>query len=622
MRVLHPTRWLAVFAILLAAAQWQCTKKPTSPGNTNRDLPGQPFGLTVSTGDRQIELSWSINNPAKVRSYRIYRRDNTSATFFYLDSALVTRYIDRNVSNTVTYSYQVAAVSRISGAEGSPSVTVSGVPNNYAIRLAGGAEFTATQEVVIEINASTTAAFMLIGNDTSFTGSIWQPFAASIQWLLSNGDGLKTVYAKFRDSSGNETRTRSSDAITLDTIALIQSVTENTGGADKRNGDVIHFTLRAGEPNGKAAVTVDGIAEAIALFDDGRVGDGSANDGVYEADYLIGDNVELTQALVHGNFTDRVNNVAPTKDATGKISIIKAPASVTLFAPTLVGSQQDALRLSWSASAEVDFANYSIYRSTTANFMPLPAALLDRVTAKQTTNYTDSNVQETVTYYYRILVFDAGGLVSPSSNEVSGRIAINPPPTPVVLSAPQSGPDPGRQVLLAWSQNVDDDFAGYRILRTTSLPMDSSIAPLAFITSDKVTTYADNTASPNTTYYYRVIVFDQVGKSSGSNIATFATAADTPPQKVSLSVPSLIDTREFHLTWSKNNEADFASYRLYRSKIPGADETLIAILNNPDDTEHDDPGLEDHTTYYYRLFVYDQAGLVSPPSNEVMGTTP
>lgn len=620
MRVFHHTRWLAVLTILLAFTQWQCTKKPTSPAS-NREIPGQPFGLTISTGDRQIELSWAIDNPARVRSYRIYRRDTTSATFFYLDSSLVTKYVDRFVRNGVIYYYQVAAVARNGGAEGSRSATVAAVPNTYAIRIAGGADFTNNRQVTIDISAPASTTAMLFGNDTSFSGSAWQPFAASLQWLLSNGDGLKTVHAKFRDANGNETRTRSSDAITLDTFAFISSVSENTGGVAKKEGDVIHFSLNAGEPNGRAAVTVDGIAQPISLYDDGRPGDAAANDGIYEVNYIVPDDAEVTQARVRGSFTDRANNVAPAGVvAPGRITIARAPAAVQLFDPTLAGN--NGLRLSWNAATETDFANYSIYRSTTPNFTPAPNSLLFRVTVRQTTNYTDSPLQEGVTYYYRVIVFDAGNLGSAPSNEVSGRIATNLPPRAVDLYAPQAGPDPAHQVVLSWSQSTDSDFATYRILRSTTLPIDTLAAPIISIDQNKTTSYTDNTVKPATQYYYQIVVVDQGGKTSRSNVAAITTSADLPPAAVTLAQPIATDVGELSLSWSRNNDADFSSYRIYRSKTPGITENQppIKIINDPDETTFDDAGLEAETNYYYKVFVHDQADL-SAGSNEVMGTT-
>jgi len=621
MKAFHSTRWLAVLAIVLAAMQWQCTKKPTSPANNNRDLPGQPFGLTVTTGDRQIELSWVIDNPAKVRSYRIYRRDTTSAIFFYLDSSLTTKYLDRLVRNGFTYFYQVSAVSR-TGAEGTRSPMASAVPDIYTIRINNGVDFTAIAQVTLALSGPASTVSMLVGNDTSFTGSNWQTFARSLPWALAGGDGLKTVYAKFRDRAGIETRSRASDAITLDTIALIRSVTENTGGNPSSGGGTIHFALDANEPNGRASATIDGIAQAIMLYDDGRAGDPTANDGVYETDYIVPDDAEVSQARVRGAFTDRVNNIAPGIQAVTRVTILKPPAKVTLFPPTLAGNQ-NALRLSWSASTEADFANYNIYRSNTPGFTPAQNLLLDRVSVRQTNNYTDGNLQENTTYYYQVVVLDAGSLASPPSNEVSGRTNANLPPRAVTLNAPQLGADGARQVLLSWSQNLDPDFASYRILRSTTLPIDSTSAPLISFESDKIISYADNAVMPATSYYYKIYVFDQGGKNSGSNVANITTAQDAPPKPVTLSLPISTKLDELTLSWSKNNDADFASYRVYRSKTPGItiNQAPVNIINDPEKTLFEDAGLERNTTYYYRVFVYDLGDLTAG-SNEVMGTTP
>jgi len=622
MRAFHPTRWLVALAILLAAAQWQCTKKPTAPPDTG-DLPGQPFGLSIAIGDQQIELSWAIDNPVKVKNYHIYRRDTTSAPFVNIATVLTTKFVDRNgLRNGVVYEYQISAVS-LTGNEGQRSSVVSGVPNVFSLRINSGASFTASPQVSLELNAPASTTFMLIANDSTFAGSNWLPYARTLPWQLTNGDGVKTIYVKFRDGNGLETRTLASANIALDTIALILSVTENTNGNPKRAGETIHFTLDAGEPNGKAAVTVDGILQAITLYDDGRPGDKQAGNGIYEVDYIIPDDAEVTQALVRGSFTDRAGNVAAAgKTAPGKVTIVKPPASVTMFAPTLQGNLQNTLRLSWSAAPEADFGNYSIYKSTTANFTPAANLLLDRVSVKATTNIIDTDVQEGVTYYYRVLVFDTGGLASPSSNEVSGRIAINAPPTPVTLLAPQAGLDPTRQVILSWSQNLDADFTSYRVLRATSLPVDPNAAPLALITSARTTSYTDITGTPNTKYYYQVIVVDQVGKTSGSNVVSITTTPNTPPRPVTLAAPLAINIGSMRLSWSQNTDTDFASYRIYRSTSAGIAENQppIAILNDPQSTSFDDVGLNSQATYYYRVFVHDQGDL-SSGSNEVKGVT-
>ena len=54
---------------------------------------------------------------------------------------------------------------------------------------------------------------MRFSNDgVTFSG--YQPYAATAVWTLSAGDGVKTVYAQFKDAEGNQSAV-ASDGITL-----------------------------------------------------------------------------------------------------------------------------------------------------------------------------------------------------------------------------------------------------------------------------------------------------------------------------------------------------------------------------------------------------------------------
>jgi hypothetical protein len=52
-----------------------------------------------------------------------------------------------------------------------------------------------------------------ISNNADFAGAIWQSFAKQIQWTLTMGDGVKTVYVKYRDARGR--MATANDSITL-----------------------------------------------------------------------------------------------------------------------------------------------------------------------------------------------------------------------------------------------------------------------------------------------------------------------------------------------------------------------------------------------------------------------
>ena len=49
----------------------------------------------------------------------------------------------------------------------------------------------------------TGAYTMEISNGSNFSSSTWQPYATTLPWTLTSGNGEKTVYAKYRDVNGN-----------------------------------------------------------------------------------------------------------------------------------------------------------------------------------------------------------------------------------------------------------------------------------------------------------------------------------------------------------------------------------------------------------------------------------
>jgi hypothetical protein len=62
-----------------------------------------------------------------------------------------------------------------------------------------------TKDVTLSLSAVGVRE-MMISNDFYFKNASWQPFQSSSAWVLEGGDGLKTVYAKFRDDIGNESK--------------------------------------------------------------------------------------------------------------------------------------------------------------------------------------------------------------------------------------------------------------------------------------------------------------------------------------------------------------------------------------------------------------------------------
>ncbi len=99
--------------------------------------------------------------------------------------------------------------------------TDNGVPTG-TVAVNGGAATATSRTVALSVSAAdpgtptSGVTSMRFSNDGT-TWSAFQPVAATAAWTLSTGDGTKTVYAQFRDGSGNLS-TAATDTIVLDSV--------------------------------------------------------------------------------------------------------------------------------------------------------------------------------------------------------------------------------------------------------------------------------------------------------------------------------------------------------------------------------------------------------------------
>ena len=103
-------------------------------------------------------------------------------------------------------------------------------PMNPGITIAGGAQYSATRSVELTLTATGSNLAMKVSEDSSFAGLNWQPYQNKINFTLSTGEGVKTVYAKFKNDFEIESAVVS-NSILLDTTAPVPilSVSPDSG---------------------------------------------------------------------------------------------------------------------------------------------------------------------------------------------------------------------------------------------------------------------------------------------------------------------------------------------------------------------------------------------------------
>ncbi len=493
---------------------------PSNP-NTSSPEPDRPTGLTAVISDRLVELSWSVSESWSIDHYRVYRwevEDENVEDYELIDTTTETEYADTDVRNGQGYYYKVSGVNAL-GLEGIASRRVLVIPRVFGVAINQGSPRTSTRSVTLRMSASTGTDIMQVSNAADMAGAQWEPYQSSRSWSLEAGDGEKTVYVRFRDSGDNESAIVS-DTIELDTKAVIQSVTEDSGGEDLSAGDVIHFTLTAGELYGEAAVDVGSVVPGIALYDDGTGGDAVANNGVYERDYTIEHGVEVVNGSVIGTFQDEAGNHAEPVLADGTVTILDPPAAVVMGAP--VALTETKIALSWSRNNDSDFSAYKLYRS----YVPGVAGSTDReligdFSNQSSTDYTDTGLDPGTTYYYAVYVVDRAGLTS-ISNEVSATTVANVPPSAVVLYSPWS-PNP-TTLELSWSVSNAPDFVYYELIGweqdPPAPPATSQKRVITRIEVRNETFYTHESLSSSMVYWYEVAVVDSFGAETRSNVVS------------------------------------------------------------------------------------------------------
>ena len=83
----------------------------------------------------------------------------------------------------------------------------------FKVIINDGQAKTGNRQVKLTLDGGNEALFMAISNDANFTGANREDYSTAKDWTLSEGNGLKTVYAKFYSQNGFATAVISDDII-------------------------------------------------------------------------------------------------------------------------------------------------------------------------------------------------------------------------------------------------------------------------------------------------------------------------------------------------------------------------------------------------------------------------
>jgi len=263
----------------------------------------------------------------------------------------------------------------------------------------------------------------------------------------------------------------------------------------------------------------------------------------------------------------------------------------------------DSINLDWDDNAEPDIVNYVVYRATASG------GPYTQIAAPTASAYDDTSAVTGVTYYYVVSAF-AQGNESDTGNEDFATAGVSLPAAPQNLVA-----SVGEEALtLDWDDNSESNLTGYTLYRS-----DTTGGPYTPVTEALIASsdYVDAGLVNDQTYYYVVSASDAYGNEGTLSAEAVGTPTNLPPAAPTGLVATPGD-RKAYLSWDANTEPDFREYRIYYSDVAGGPYDEI---DSDDVTSWVVGGLNNGQPYYFVVEAVDEAGAVSPYSNEAT-TTP
>jgi len=196
-----------------------------------------------------------------------------------------------------------------------------------------------------------------------------------------------------------------------------------------------------------------------------------------------------------------------------------------------------------------------------------------------------------------------------------------PPSAPSRLSATQNTMYPSTRIDLEWNDNsVNED--GFRIERKAP-SLGEDWAEITTVGVD-IIFYSDIDLNPATTYYYKILAYNNNGDSAWSNEASAETAimpsyAPQPPTNL----VGLPDITQIELRWNDNsngtNQEDGFDVQKFDTS---ANNWIVVTSLDADITSYIHTGLTPSTTYIYRIRAYNANGESYSDSITVTITNP
>lgn len=274
------------------------------------------------------------------------------------------------------------------------------------------------------------------------------------------------------------------------------------------------------------------------------------------------------------------------------------PTTPTSLTASVAGTSE--IDLNWSDTAG-DQIGFQVQRSIDNQTWSL-------IASTTATSYSDSNLNDGTTFYYRIRAYSGSGS-SAYTSAVSATTLLSPPAAPDNLSVTATQ---DHEIDLSWTDHSNNE-SGFYIERSLDGTIWSQIDSVAA----NMTSYSDTGLTGGKTYFYRVRAYNAGGTSAYTDVASIAALpAVVPASAASDLVASSMVPGTVNLNWTGNAGDD--GFLVQRS-TDRLNWTTVADVGSA--TSYTDQSVNANSQYTYRILAYNPAG-DAPPSHLLSLMTP
>ena len=210
------------------------------------------------------------------------------------------------------------------------------------------------------------------------------------------------------------------------------------------------------------------------------------------------------------------------------------------------------------------------------------------------TTYEDTDLPSGTEYEYRVRAYNiAGNSTYSNTIQVTTMNAPNAPTSLVGEAVTETRID------ISWNDNSLDETI-FKVERSDDAG--ATWTEIATTLADEYS-YKDYDVTTGTTYSYRVRAYNIIGNSAYSNVISLNPLS--VPEAPSNLAATLITDTQINLSWTDNSD-DEVGFKLQISLDQSTWNTIYTAQAG--ETSYSNTGLNSTTTYYYRVFAYNDIG--------------